>query len=98
ISTGWRWSARRCGPRWRLCEPLAAAAPQWLATHIDAQTITRYEMRIDEWRLPKEQARRHELGVVTGRDGMRILKAVADRNAPQWLREIPAVDVLRRVW
>jgi hypothetical protein len=27
-----------------------------------------------------------------------ILKAVTDRPAPAWLREIPAVDVLRRVW
>jgi transposase len=79
-------------------EALAAAAPQWLASHIDAELIKRYAVRIDEWRLPNEQSKRQRLGVQTGTDGVRILNAVADRRAPSWLREIPAVEVLRRVW
>jgi transposase len=41
-------------------EALAAAAPQWLAGHIDAEVIKRYGARIDEWRLPKDQAGRGE--------------------------------------
>lgn len=60
--------------------------------------INRYVARIDEWRLPNDQTKRHKLGVQIGTDGFRILKAVTDRRAPQWLREVPAVDVLRRVW
>jgi transposase len=79
-------------------EALAAAAPQWLAGHIDAEVIGRYGARIDEWRLPKEQASRQKLAVQVGRDGYRLLKAVADRRTPDWLREVPAVDVLRQVW
>ena len=79
-------------------EALAAAAPQWLTSQIDAETIKRYGARIDEWRLPKDQAGRQKLAVQVGRDGYRLLKAVADRRAPAWLREIPAVDVLRQVW
>ncbi|MET7426406.1 IS1182 family transposase [Dactylosporangium sp. NPDC005555] len=79
-------------------EALAAAAPQWLAGHVDAEMVKRYGARIDEWRLPKDQTGRQKLAVQTGRDGYRLLKAVADRRAPHWLREIPAVDVLRQVW
>jgi transposase len=79
-------------------EALAAAAPQWLTSQIDAEAIKRYGTRIDEWRLPKDQAGRQKLAVQVGRDGYRLLKAVADRRAPAWLREIPAVDVLRQVW
>ena len=67
-------------------EALAAAAPAWLAGHIDAEVIKRYGARIDEWRLPKEQAKRQKLAVQValqvGRDGYRLLKAVADRRAP----------------
>jgi transposase len=79
-------------------EALAAAAPQWLAGRIDAEVIKRYGARIDEWRLPNDQAKRQKLAVQVGRDGYRLLKAVADPRAPEWLREVPAVDVLRQVW
>ena len=79
-------------------EALAAAAPQWLTGQIDAATVKRYGARIDEWRLQKDQAGRQKLAVQTGRDGHQLLKAVADRRAPAWLREIPAVEVLRQVW
>ena len=79
-------------------EALAAAAPAWLAGHLDAEMIKRYGARVDEWRLPKDQAGRQKRAVQTGRDGYRLLKAVTDRRAPDWLHRIPAVDVLRQVW
>jgi transposase len=78
-------------------EALATAAPQWLTGQIDAATVRRYGARIDEWRLPKDQAGRQKLAVQVGRDGYQLLKAVAGRRAPAW-REIPAVEVLRQVW
>ncbi len=79
-------------------EALAAAAPQWLTGQLDAGMVKRYGARIDEWRLPNDQAKRRKLAVQIGRDGYRLLTAVADRQAPHWLGEIPAVDVLRQVW
>jgi hypothetical protein len=79
-------------------EALAAAAPRWLTGHLDAEVIKRYGARIDEWRLPKDQAGRQKRAVQTGRDGYRLLTAVAERRAPDRLSEIPAVDVLRQVW
>src|SRR6266487_4678410 len=43
------------------------------------------------------QARRDELAVAYARDGYALLAAVYHGSAPAWLRELPAVDVLRRV-
>lgn len=79
-------------------EALAAAAPDWLATRVDQEVIRRYGARIDGWRLPGGKAKRHQLAIQTGRDGCRILAAVAGATAPAWLWEIPAMDVLRQVW
>ena len=49
------------------------------------------------WRPPGSQAARDELAVAYARDGYALLAAVYDAAAPGWLRELPAVDVLRRV-
>jgi transposase len=79
-------------------EALAAAAPAWLTGHVDAEQVRRYAARVDEWRLPSSQTKRRELGVQTGIDGYRLLQAVTHPQAPAWLRQIPAVDILRQVW
>jgi hypothetical protein len=79
-------------------EALAAAAPAWLAGHVDAEQVKRYAARIDEWRPPSSQTKRRQLATQIGADGRLLLHAVADANAPAWLRQIPAVDILRQVW
>jgi hypothetical protein len=79
-------------------ETLAAAAPGWLAGVIDASWQEVYGQRIDEWRLPASQARRTELASWYGRDGYHLLEAAFAPGAPGWLRELPAVETLRRVW
>ena len=79
-------------------EALAAAAPGWLATVIDASWQEAYGQRIDEIRLPASQAKRDALAVRYGRDGYRLLEAVRGPGAPGWARDLPAVQVLRRVW
>ena len=57
----------------------------------------RYGTPMTSWRPPVSRARRDELAVAYARDGYALLEAVYDSSAPGWLREIPAVDVLRRV-
>jgi transposase len=79
-------------------ETLAAAAPDWLAGVIDASWQEVYGQRIDEWRLPGSQARRTELASQYGRDGYHLLEAAWAAAAPGWLRDLPAVEVLRQVW
>jgi transposase len=79
-------------------EALAAAAPDWLAGVIDAtEWARRYGARIDSWRLPASASKRAELATGYGRDALVLLRAIYDPRAPGWLREVPAVDVLRRV-
>jgi transposase len=79
-------------------EALAAAHPDWLAQRICvADWARRYGTPMTSWRPPASQARRDELAIAYARDGYALLEAVYDRPAPAWLRELPAIDVLRRV-
>ena len=79
-------------------EALAAAAPGWLAGVIDASWQEVYGQRIDGWRLPGSDAKRTQLAVQYGRDGYLLLEAVRTPGAPGWLRDLPAVETLRRIW
>jgi transposase len=79
-------------------EAVAAAAPGWLAGVIDPSWQQAYGQRIGSFRLPSSQARRQELAVQYGRDGYRLLAAARAPGAPGWLRELPAMETLRRVW
>ncbi len=77
---------------------LAVAAPDWLRPHLDPAWADRYGPRFDEHRLPKGQAEREALAELIGSDGLRLLQVAYAADAPTWLRELPAVEVLRRVW
>ncbi len=79
-------------------EALAAAAPDWLATVIDASWQQVYGQRIDNMRLPEAEAARTQLAVQYGHDGYHLLEAVHGPGAPGWLAGLPAVQALRRVW
>ena len=83
----------------RACvEALAVAAPGWLAQTIEvASWGRRYTARVDAWRLPTSQAKRAELAAAYGQDAFALLGAVYSAAAPVWLRELPAVEVLRVV-
>ena len=79
-------------------EALATAHPDWLAQRICvADWNRRYGTPMTSWRPPQSEARRDELAIACARDGYALLEAVCDPSAPPWLRELPAVDVLRRV-
>lgn len=79
-------------------EALAAAAPGWLATVIDAGWQEAYGRRPGLARLPASASARAILAARYGRDGYRLLEAVHAPGAPGWLRELPAVQALRRIW
>jgi transposase len=82
----------------RAClEVLAAADPQWTATVLDASWQDRYGARVDGWRLPSSRTARTKLAADFARDGYTLLRAVWHPGSPHWLRNLPAVDVLRRV-
>ena len=82
----------------RAClEALAAADPQWTATVLDTSWLDRYGARIDGWRLPSSQTARTALANEFARDGHALLRAVRSPDSPDWLRRLPAAEVLRRV-
>jgi hypothetical protein len=79
-------------------EAVAAVAPGWLPSVIDiADWGRRYGARVDTWRLPTSKTKRAELAAAYGADAVALLRAVYHAGAPPWLRELPAVEVLRRV-
>ncbi len=77
---------------------LAVAAPDWLHAHSDPAWVERYGPRVDDMRLPDKPAARQALAEAIASDGYRLLEAVYTPDAPAWLREVPVVQTLRRVW
>ena len=79
-------------------EALAAAGPGWLAPLIDSSWADRYGARIDSYRFPQGEDARGQWAEQVGQDGFALLDAVGASQAPAWLRQIPAVQTLRRAW
>lgn len=77
---------------------LAVVTPQWLKDVVPADWLERYNVRWEEYHLPKTKAKRHELGAQVGQDGLFLLRAIYAAGTPSWLREIPAIETLRQVW
>jgi transposase len=77
---------------------LAVVAPDWLLAQVPAVWFDRYGRRFEEYRLPPGRPERYALAEQIGADGHLLLAAVANPTAPSWLREVPAVQILRRVW
>ena len=70
--------------------------PEWLQAQVPAQRFERYGQRFAEYRLPEARAERTALAETIGADGFTLLRMID--AGPSWLREVPAVEVLRQVW
>lgn len=79
-------------------EALAAAAPAWLGTVIEPAWQDTYAVRGDGLRAPRSPTKRVELMTGYGRDGYLLLDRVHDGGAAPWLRQLPAVQTLGRIW
>lgn len=77
---------------------LAIVAPDWLREQITPDWFDRYGPRFEQYRLPKEKAERQALGERIGADGYQLLLAIYAEDAPVWLREVAAIQILRQVW
>ncbi len=76
----------------------AVVAPEWLRSSSQTQWIKRYSTRIEEHHQPKSESKRLQLAQTYGQDGLQLLNCVFDTASPVWLRAIPAVEMLCRVW
>lgn len=77
---------------------LATAVPDWLHSWVPTVWFDRYTRRFEEYRLPAEKPARYALAEQIGADGHQLLLAVSAPTAPTWVREVPAVQLLRQVW
>ncbi len=77
---------------------LAVVAPAWVQAVSQPDWVERYARRAEDTRLPKDQQAREALALTIGADGYALLGAAYAPDAPAWLRQVPAVETLRRVW
>jgi hypothetical protein len=77
---------------------LAAAEPDWLAAWAPATWQERYGQRVDTYRLPDGEAGREAWLQQVGVDGYALLERIYDPAAPPWLRQVPAVQIMRESW
>jgi transposase len=77
---------------------LAVVAPDWLLAHSHPDWLERYGSRMEDYRLPESKDERVAFATTIGADGLALLQAVHAVDAPDWLRVVPAVVTLRRVW
>jgi transposase len=77
---------------------LSAAAPAWVQQHVPPAWYTRYGLRSDQARLPKDASTRETLARQIGADGFQLLAWVQTADTALGLRDLPALEVLRRIW
>ena len=77
---------------------LAVVAPEWLQTQSQPEWIERYSERIEDYHLPTSDKRREQQAQLYGEDGWQLLGAIFATASHGWLRQVPAVETLRRVW
>jgi transposase len=77
---------------------LAAVEPEWLAVWAPREWQKRYGARVDSYRLPAGEAARAEYLTQVGGDGYLLLERLHAPDSPAWLRQVPAVQILREAW
>lgn len=77
---------------------LAVVAPAWVRAHSQPDWVERYRARVQNYRLPTGTAQGEAYAEVVGADGLALLQAMDDPAEPGWLRQVPTVQILPRVW
>jgi transposase len=77
---------------------LSAADPTWVQQHVPLDWYTRYGLRAEQMRLPKDASKREALARQIGADGYQLLDAVWAATSAPYLRTLPAVEALRQIW
>jgi transposase len=77
---------------------LAVVAPDWLRAHSHPEWVERYGPRSEDSRSPFGEQAREAFVEEIGEHGRELLDALFDPMAPEWLRHVPAGEILRQVW
>ena len=79
-------------------DDLARLSPDWLVRQISSDWFERYSHRVENYRLPKAESQRTALAQQIGADGMHLLHALEQAEAPAELSDVASVQMLRQVW
>lgn len=80
-------------------DAITTLAPAWIQEWVSPDWFQRYSQPMSEYRLPQKQIERDKLVVQMGEDGMALLNTIYfDSRTPDYLRELEAIETLRRVW
>jgi len=77
---------------------LAAIVPEWLQTIAPSHWYERYGSRVESYHFPKSKTGQEALALTLGSDGFLLLDAIDQATQMAFLKEVPAVIVLRQVW
>lgn len=75
---------------------LAVVAPSWVLENTQSDWVDRYGSKIEEYHLPQSGSAREAYIYQVGADGLELLNAIY--NSDEWLRKLPAVETMRRIW
>ena len=73
-------------------------SPAWVRQQVPLEWYTRYGLRSDRARLPKDASQREALARQVGADGYQLLEWISRPESPPGVCELPALEVLRRIW
>jgi len=79
-------------------DDLALLAPAWLVKQVSPDWSERYSHRVENYRLPKAESQRTALAQQIGADGLHLLQALEQPDAPVALKDEACVQLLRQVW
>jgi transposase len=77
---------------------LTTLVPDWLGKNLQPEWGTRYGPRADDFRLPSTKAKRVAYAQQIGQDGLWLLDRIELDKQATYFWQLPAVDILRRVW
>ena len=77
---------------------LATVAPEWLREQVEEDWYKRYAKRFEKEKTPRTPEKTIAFAQQIGRDGFTLLQAVYSADAPDHLKDMSEVDLLRRCW
>jgi len=77
---------------------IAEVAPDWLRVLAPPEWHERYDVRVEDMRLPEAGPKRDAFVAGVGADGFFLLDVLAQPDTPSAAATLPVVETLRRVW
>jgi transposase len=85
-------------PLHAVLQSLATVVPAWITARAPIEWDECSEMHRKHFLLPNEKSTHEDVADQIGRDVWSLLHGVCEEKTLPWLKEIPAVEVVRRVW